>query len=239
MGDGDLEPGPVRYTEILAEVPAGDLQALIRGWLDGSQPHLDGRIILLGADLRPQAQREFSQALIAEVAFPALDASRPGPIYPRLKLLPLQTQLGPPTPFNKGAVRGQEPVHFSVQLDGLDPRSVVGVEPFSIGLRSGPKERGTPQLAGSRLTLTISANGAAELDQWHRSFLLQGNHTPKEERSLVLRILNANMSSALALQGQGVGILSLRRGPAASASGRIAGPLYQADLYVERWQLVP
>jgi hypothetical protein len=247
MGEGDVEPGPVRYTEILAEVPAGDLPALIRGWLDGSQLHLDGRVVLLGPDLRPQLQRDFSQALITEVAFPALDAGRTGPIFPRLKLLPLQSELASPMPATKASGhRAPESVQFSVQLDGLDQRWVRGVEPFSIGLRSGQKGQGTPRLAASRLTLTVSANGAAELDQWHRSFVLQGNHAPNAERSLALRILTANGSPALVLNGQGVGILSLRRGvasstrePGSSPREHMAGALYQADLYVERWQLAP
>jgi hypothetical protein len=49
---------------------------------------------------------------------------------------------------------------------------------------------------------------------------------------MTLRLLRSDVTSAFTMVGQGVGILALRRAPPSDV-----GPVFQADLYVERWEL--
>lgn len=220
-GNLDLRPGTVKYTEIVAEVMPGEITPLLRGWLDGSRPRVDGRFVVIDATGRAAMQRGFSQALITEVAVPALDARRPEPIYLKLKLAPAQTSLESPGNGGPGGSRrNQPPAGFSLQLDGLDPRWVSRIEAFTIGIK-----------AGTRLTVNITPAGAAQLTSWHDSFVLRPNGAPIQERFLSLRLLGSDGAPAITLVGQGVGILALRRAMSD------AGPVFQTDLYVERWEL--
>jgi hypothetical protein len=234
-GNPDLRPGPVRYTPIVAEVLPSELAGLARGWLDGSKPRLDGRFMVLGADGSPQMQRGFTQALITELGFPALDARQPGQIYLRLTLVPPETRSEPGAASPSGGYRGNKTavsVGFSLQLDGLDPRWVSRIEPFTIAASGRNQEQAGPIHAATRLTVTIAPAGAAQLTSWLESFVVMGNHQQGAERSLVLRILNPDMTSALTLGGHGVGILALRRVPSDQSSQ------FQVDLYVERWEVL-
>jgi hypothetical protein len=230
-GNLDLRPGPVRYTPIVAEVLPGEVGGLVRGWLDGSKPRLDGRFTVAGADGSHRTQRGFTQALIGELGFPALDARQREPIYLRLTLIPSDTR---PEQSN-GAYRGNKTegsVGFSLLLDGLDPRWVSRIEPFAITVGGQNTQQAGPTHNATRLTVTIAPAGAAQLTPWLESFVVMGNHQQNEERSLVLKLLKPDMTPGLTLGGHGVGILALRRVPQDS------GSLFQVDLYVERWEVL-
>lgn len=217
----DLQPGPVKYTEIVAEVVPAEVTALLRGWLDGTRPRVDGHFVVADATGRPQMQRGFTDALITELAVPALDARRLEPIYFKLRMTPAQTHLESPKGGVSGPSKTQPAAAFSLQLDGLDQRWVSRIEPFSIGIK-----------AGSRVTVTLAPAGAAQLTPWHDGFVLRPSGGPLQERSMTLRLLRSDGTAAFTLVGQGVGILALRRAPPSDM-----GPVFQADLYVERWEL--
>jgi hypothetical protein len=56
------------------------------------------------------------------------------------------------------------------------------------------------------------------------------------EKSLVLTLLAPDLTTRLLeLNGSGVGLVTLRRLPAATSTD--AAPKYQAQLYVEQWSL--
>lgn len=237
-GGFDAQPGPVRYSEVVAEVLPAEITTLLRGWLDGSRPRVDGRFVLIDSRGHPLMQRGFSQALITEVTVPALDARRSEPLYLRLRLAPSRTMLQPPGGVSATPAATPYPVAVRLQLDGLDPGSVQGVEEFTIAMTEGKREgvdrfEHTPAATTpSRVSVTVTPAGAAQLTPWHDGFVLAGDNGQSQERSLTFTILSREGRPVLTLLGQGVGILALRR-----VTKSLEQEAFQADLYVERWAI--
>jgi hypothetical protein len=230
LGPGDMRPGPVRYAEILAEAVPGDAAGLLRGWMDGTRLTVDGRYVILGADGRPLMERGFEQTRIIEVSLPALEARSADAIAVQLRMAPERTF--PMSGKGGGPAAGtmlRDAIAFSLQLDGLDAREVMAIAPFGLVRRPAPGSGGP---VGSRLTVTLTPAGATQLTSWHEDFVVRGRNEPGMERSLALRLIGRDGLPVLTLGGTGVGILAVRRMPAGGY-----GPTFQADLYVEQWQV--
>jgi hypothetical protein len=234
----DIHPGPVHYTDIVAKVALTDFGKLIAQWAATPQAPLDGRLV--GADFQYRAQyyRTFSQARLAEVAFPALDGASKDHGYLRLRITPPTTQLQAPPPGSSVAGKiGQKQKPwlvsaFTLDIPGLATQRVSRIEPFKIALKT--RANGTAFFAGTRLTVTFAAVDAGSWLDWQEQFLLKG---PGPERTLELKLLSSNLKDTLMeLKGSGVGLLSLA---AVAQEDNEKTARLRAELYVEKWQIVP
>ena len=238
-GNGvDVHPGPLHYRDIVAKVSLFDFGKFVSQWASAPQAPLDGRLV--GADFQYKAQyyRTFTQARLAEVAFPAFDAASKDHGYLQLRITPSTTQLqAPPPGSNVGGKLGAKQKAwlvsaFKLDIPGLATQRVSRIEPFKLALKTRPG--GLAYFGGTRLTVTFAAVDSAPWLDWEEAFLLKG---PGPERTLELKLLSPNLKDTLMeLKGSGVGLLSLAA-VAQDDADKVAR--LRAELYVERWQLVP
>lgn len=232
----DIHPGPIHYADVVAAIPLNRFVKLLSTWAAGQQGPLDGRVIGTEFDYKHGYQRSLKQARLTEVAFPALDGSSKDPGYLDLRLAPASTELAPLPGNYAGPKVGAKQKswllsNFRLDIPGLATTRVSRIEPFKLSLKTSG---GTSYLGGTRLTVTFRATDAATWLDWQDG-LLKGQPA---ERTLELVLLSPDLKQPLlTLKGSGVGLLSLAA-PAYVANSEKAGRA-RAELYVERWQIVP
>lgn len=236
-GGVDLRPGPVRYADIVAKVGLTEFGKLLGQWASGQQGPLEGRIV--GADFASKVQyyRSFPQAQLAEVGFPAFDGASKESGHLQLRLVPVSTKLEAPTPgANVPWTTGHKPKtwltsNFRLDIPGLATSKVSRIEPFKLAVKTSG---GATYVGGTRLTVTFAAKDAATWLEWQDQFFASGGSA---ERTLELKLLDPSLKDTLlTLKGSGVGLLSLAV-PGEGYTEKL--PRMRAELYVERWQIVP
>lgn len=232
----DLHPGPVRYTDIVATTRVTEFGAFLKQWASGQAGALDGRLIAFDFNYKPQYQKVFTQARLTEVIVPGLDGASKDVGYLQLRLAPANTRLeavppGAPTPYLGKTQNTWRMNDFSVDIPGLPTKRVATVAPFTLAMKPGRN-----YLGGTRLSLTFAAADVLPWAEWVDEFLVKGTGAP--ERTIEIKFFKPNWQGILlTLQGSGVGILSLTPMLQDRYSEKI--PRYRADLYVERWEVVP
>ena len=231
----DLRPGPVRYTDIVATAPVTQFTALLNQWASGQLGTLDGRLV--GYDgPKPEYQKVFTQARLTELAIPGLNGAGKDVGYLQLRLAPTSTRLEAPRPDTPSPSYGKGNAswhvnYFSVDIPGLPTRRVADVAPFSLALKPGRN-----YLGGTRLSMTFASVDLLPWAEWADEFLAKGTGAP--EKTIEIKLLYPNYKDPLLiLKGSGVGILSLIPVPQEPDGTKV--PRHRAELYVERWQLVP
>jgi hypothetical protein len=195
--------------------------------LRGRQPRLDGSIVEATYELEAVERRDFSQALISEIGFPALDVASNDQAALSVKLAAEQVrfrraggQLKPPLVKGKQWLASA----FRLELDGIDTSYVTRIDPFSITQRPGEG------LVLPDLTVTFGAGNTDALVQWHESFVIRGSNSPDAEKRGAIVFLAPDRSQELGrLDLSNVGISRLVRTTDASGRKRLT-----ASLYVER-----
>lgn len=232
----DLRPGPVRYTDIVASARVTQLGAFLSQWVAGQVGALDGRMIGYSFG-KPEYQKVFTQARLTELGIPGLDGAAKDVGYLRLHLVPAGMRVeavppGTPTAKALGAkVKRWQVNQFRVDIPGLPTSRVRAVAPFTLTMKPGRN-----YLGGTRLSITFASVDVMPWAEWADEFLVQGTGAP--ERTVELKLLEPDMKDVLlTLKGSGVGILSLA--PVTQEPNSEKMPLHRAELYVERWQLVP
>jgi hypothetical protein len=250
LGGGGLIPqhvANVKRTDIIAEVRPNEFTDLIREFLQEKYTAVDGRLVGLDLTLKPTSQVGFSRAMLTGVDLPALDVSSLDPAYLTIHLTPEAAQDQQPGSAPAGATTGAKQSlvrSFSLTIPGLETKRVTRIEPLSISTKLTPDQIGVVRVATTQpgklgwgyLTVTFSAADAASWMAWRDDFLIKGNNTNEAEKSLVLTLLSSDLTTRLLeLNGSGVGLVTLRRLPAATSTD--AAAKYQAQLYVEQWSV--
>jgi hypothetical protein len=237
-----MQPGTVHYADIVARVAPGAFSPIIGQWLQGIATPVTGRMIGVDYAQKPQYQRSFSNAQITEIAFPALDAASNDSGYLELRLSPPSTHLEvPPSgtqsvlPTGKGKSSAWLVRDFSLSSQGLDTKHVERIEPFHVVMKKTTGSHGGSYIAGTRLTVTLGSSSAASWVAWQEDFLVKTKGSP--ERTLTLEFLDGSGNKLLKLEGNGVGLLSLR--PVGQDASSQSLTRYKAELYVERWKILP
>jgi hypothetical protein len=162
----------------------------IKQTLDAKRPRKDGALVEATHDLSAIERREFVDALITEIGFPALDGASKDPAALTVKVAPGGIRFAPAS----GKV--QEPLAkektwlasgFRFELDGIDTSRASRIEAFTLrqgasgGL--GSSERPEPgRLEFPNLTVTFAATHADDLLGWHDDFLIHGNSGEEREK---------------------------------------------------------
>jgi|RhiMetdeSRZDD1v2_1073273.scaffolds.fasta_scaffold17871_2 hypothetical protein len=215
-----------------------------------SPPHRDGAILQCDYKFSVKVERPFQGALIAETAFPALDAASKQPGFMELRfaaaaVLPDEKPLTPlAVPLGKPSVQKLWMTSlFKLQLSGLDCSHVMRIEPFSI-LRKidtvTDAGGGVGLIAGSvefpNFRVSISTAHAQSWVDWHEDFVVKGNNTAPFEKSGSISLLNVALDELTRLELNGVGIFRL----VTEKPDRVESiPRVIADLYCEQMSLLP
>jgi hypothetical protein len=249
----DKHLGQVRYEDV--EVTAGlDLHAAFYQWIGGSfsgaATRKDGSIVAADFDYKAVAAKDFFQALITEVTFPALDGASKDAGFLTVKLSPgyvrYRKASGEKVTGTASKKAKQWLVsNFRVELGNLPCDRVVAVDSFTCKVQAADSHGETRDIVRTpgrmefpNLHLRIAATDAGAWVDWHKSFVIDGNCGPDQELAGSLRFLAPDLKTTLAqIDLVGVGIFRLATDDAPTAAAADAVATVVADLYCERMQL--
>jgi T4-like virus tail tube protein gp19 len=244
--------GPLRYEPLVLK-GGMDLDPAFYTWLENYQTQSkSGALIITDDDYKIVKRLEFSRALIAELALPALDASSKDTAYLTIILEAEQIKNGAVSVGQKlpasAAQKAQKkwlPSNFRLTIGGLDCTKVSQIAPLifrhkvvtqAIGEQRDPsKTQATFGL--SDLSFSQAISHSKTLEQWHQSFLIEGNNAEQNEKSGTLEFLTPDVKSTLlTITLSGLGIY--RIAPSTyEAKQEATTTTLSAQLYVEQAQL--
>lgn len=246
----------VVYEPIKFRAPVGSMSpqfwSLLGGMLSGDHKRMNGEIAV--ADFSGAVQRRvvFQNALVSELNIPALDGASKEMAYVDVTLAPEHTSMQEGggakvgTELMKTAQKRSLLANFRLSIDGLEQacKRVSKVEALvvkqSVQTDAIGSEREFMRAPGKieipNLVFTVPVADAAELQKWHKDFVIDGNNGDDKERGGTLELLTPDLaSSLLVLKFSNLGIFALS--PVAAAAGSDAVARMQAELYCESLSL--
>jgi hypothetical protein len=240
----------VDFEPILLQIGAGmgrPLYDWIASVLDGNPVRKSGEIIAVDANYATVSRVEFSNAAIASIGLPAMDASSKEPAYIMLELSPEFTRRrmgdGATLPAGIATKSGRWlRSNFKLDISGLQGATsrVATIEALTITRKSAASEIGAGRdyveepdsIDIANLVFTVPESGAEPLSSWHEDFVVRGNNGQDEERTGTLEYLSPDLKTPLlTIRFSGLGIFSLS--PEKSVSGQDTLRRMRAALYCE------
>ncbi len=241
--------GPLGYEPIRVEAGTGMATGFydwIRETLERRPAPRTGSLVALDFNFREVQRTNFFNALITEIAFPAVDASKKEPANIAVTFAPEAVRFAPgsgqPMSSVKQGPTAQKrliPAYFRLRIDGIDCTRVATIDPVLVrqkvnfdaagaGRPSGSRLLPTGILEISNLVVTLNEAGAASFYAWRDDFLASGNSADIRERNGTLEFLTPDLKTTLfVLTLKHVGIFSM--GAEQAGATRIV----RAKMYVE------
>jgi hypothetical protein len=218
--------------------------------LGGAAPRVHGAIAVADSEMKVQQRLLFTNALVTEVVFPALDVSSKEAAFMDVTLRPEQTRWEkakgePLAPDAKAAIARKTLLSsFDLTIDGVDCTGVQRIEPLTIrtttaegvvgSRREFVKEPGKLELPN--LVVLVPEPRAQGFLDWHKSFVIDGKNADEQEKTAVIRLLDAaRKEELLSFSFEHLGIFAAA--PVGSATQ--APPLLKAEMYCESMRLSP
>jgi hypothetical protein len=242
----------IRYEEI--SVNTGLDSKPILDWVaatwKGNYQRKNGSVLGLDYNYKIRSEREFTDALITETTFPALDAASGKEAgYLTVKIAPEVVRMKPGSGADaKGSIGAKQkmwlPSNFRFEMDGLDGDRVARIEPITVGQKVATNQVGefrdyekTPtSIEFSNLKISLSEAGAQSWFDWHDDFVVKGNNGDDKEKNGAIVFLTTDRKNELGrINLFNCGIYRLA--PAPQAPGRDAISRLMAELYCERMEL--
>jgi hypothetical protein len=202
--------GLVKYEDLTLHVGL-DLAAPLYDWIAASwqesPPTKSGSIVRFDFNFNAIDERDFANALLTQVAIPALDAVSKDPCRLGLKLSPEFTSHKKAS----GRVSGTPPggkawiaSHFRLAIDGLDTTKVSRIEAFTVRRpviieRSGggPAQRIPGKLDVPDLEILVSEAASQSWSDWFDDFVIAGNNDETHEKGGTLTFLAPDLQEEL------------------------------------------
>ena len=242
--------GSVRYDD-LRLAGGADVAPEFCSWLSsalaGKHTRKSGAVLRVDAMNRVVERLEFENALLAEVAFPALDGSSK-------EAAVLSARLSPGSARRRDGDGGRVQAaakpkawvraNFRLAIDGLDCSKVVSVEPLVVRTVVADTQAGEERFRQivptvveiGDLVVRFAESGARDMYAWHEDFVVNGNCGDDREKSGTLELLSpAGAEVVLTLTFGGLGIYKLTRAAAAAD----AVPIVTASMYCETLAVAP
>ncbi len=234
------EPFTMRIGMDMSKGFADWIEASFEG---GSVPE-NGSVIAANSSLHSLSEREFQDALISEVTFPALDGSSKDPAFFTIKLEPgrifYQSSAGDlnfdSTPRTKKWLAS----NFRVEIGDLPTNRVSKIDSFTWKQSIVQDEVGAfrdatlpaAKIEVPNLKLTIAMNDIEPWLDWHKSFVIDGNASESEELTGLITFLGPDLEEELATIGLShIGLIKLSLDKAEADAERAAQ--FTVELYVE------
>ena len=243
-------PGNVKVDDIAITCGAA-MSKQFYDWLEKSLNYSydrkDGAIITCDYDYQELVRLNFFEALIAEIGFPAVDASSKEPGKFNLKIATEYTELKYsqggsvlPVPIDPVKQKRWTASNFRLQVDGFDCRRVLKVDAITI------KQNIVENTIGERLifqkepaqidfpnvVVTIPENEIEPWYKWHKEFVMDGKSDPSKEKSGSLAYLTSDLSAELfSLSFTNLGIIKFTPDKHDSASDKLR--YVRVEMYCE------
>jgi phage tail-like protein len=208
----------VKYEDITVNCGTGMSKGFYN-WIKDSFDHKysrkNGAVISCDYNYKEHSRLTFSNALITEVGFPALDASSKDAAKMSIKLAPEYTRMTTSTDgpsVSGGKYKSDQsvqkkwlPSNFRLKIDGLDCTKVNKIEAITVKQKvvenavgeSRDYEREPAHLEIPNLVVTLAESHGKEFYQWHEDFVIKGNNGDDKEKGGSLEFLAPNLSDVL------------------------------------------
>ena len=211
------------------------LDRTVYAWLSeawtGKQKPRNGAIVSADANFNAKQRREFAQALITEVGFPASDAGSKEAAF-------LTVRFAPETVSSKKAsgkvqaaatarTKSWLPSNFRLEIDGLDCKKVNKIDAFTVKCAA--------PVDFPDLRITLAETSAQTWIDWHQSFVVAGDNSDRAEKNGKIVLLAQNLKDVLGeIRLFGLGIYRLA--PQKQEAGSEVVQHVVANLYCERME---
>jgi phage tail-like protein len=246
--------GNVKYEEITIKVGANMPKAFYQ-WLQetmaGQSSRKNGAIIAADYNYRETGRLTFTNALITEIGFPALDASSKDPAYITITISPEMTRRAKPTGKQLPAAGGGKqkqwlPANFRLRIDGLEKSTsrVSKIEALTVKQKVATDMVGEMRdyeieptsLEMPNLVVTFAEHDADAWYDWADSFIIDGDNGEEKEKNGTLEFLAPNLKEVLfSLNFRHLGIFKLA--PEKTEAGSEQIRRIKAEMYVEDMKL--
>jgi len=218
-------------------------------WVQSSIDHkvtrFDGAVINADFNHKEVGRLNFFQALVTEVAFPALDAASKDAAKMTVKFAPEYTRNIQKTggaikgEIGKGQQKKWLPANFKLEIDGLGDacKHVNKIEALTIKqkvvdnpvgeMRDFQKE--PAHIEFPNLVITLSEAYADQLFAWHENFVIKGLNDQGAEKNGMLQYLSSDLKPLFTLEFMGLGIFKCQKEKSEAHSENIAR--VKAEMY--------
>jgi phage tail-like protein len=256
--DGKKHLAGVVADPIRARVGSDDFSAFISAGLSdgggggGKMQRVNGTIHQTDYNYKVVASRDFTDAMLTEVSFPALDGASKDAAALTIVLQPEAVRDGGK---GSGAVLnaaggGKQTKKwmssmFRVTIPDVDASRVAKVDAITASRKLAESAVGerrdyqkTPQGAWqiSNVVLHVAQSHAGDFVKWHEDFVIKGNSGEDREKTMTIEMLDpAGQTPLMTVNLSGVGILAVTPVGAEAGSEQIARS--RVEMYAERLTL--
>jgi hypothetical protein len=198
-------------------------------------------------DRNSHLEQHFTEALLVETTFPALDASSKEPLYMTAKILPETIEVKAGSGRLDGQISSLQKLwsanSFSVNIDGVDCAGVNKVDSFTIKQKHKKFHYGSARLPTveptgiefPNLVLYVSLARAKGFFDWHDQYVVRGRRDTAMEKTGAITYRGPNGDALLTLNLKGVGITAVSIEKSEANSDKIK--LAKIELFVESMEL--
>ena len=232
----------VKFEDITVTCSAG-MSPAFYDWIQSSIAHKplrkSGAIIAADFNYNEKSRREFTNALITEIAFPAMDGASKDAAYMKLKVSPefVRTVPGSGKEVQGAALKQKKWLtsNFQFTLGNLPASRVNKVEALTIKQKVVQDPRGglvPGKLEYPNLTVYIPEPDAPKWYDWHDDFVIKGNNGQDAEQGGTLTYIDADLRTTLMTLGfSGVGMFKIA--PDKMEAGAEQIRRVKVEMYVE------
>jgi hypothetical protein len=232
--------GNVKYHDFALQLSLSMGQP-VKDWIDASLAmnalRRSGEIKIADVDRKVQEVREFSDALLTEIGFPACDGGAKDAAFLSLKFSPwiVRNKKGDGSILESPVDADQKTFtthNFNLSIDGIDAAAKVSrVDAIEIKQTVVRDNVGNERAASiapgkltfSNITITLAEADAGEFVAWHADFVINGNNEESQHKTGSLVYLDATrQKELLRLEFSGLGISTITPAPRGGPEDTIA-----------------
>ncbi len=251
--------GNVKFDDVTITCGTGMSQQFykwVKSSIDYDFERKEGAIVAADYDFKEVNRLNFSQGLITEVGFPALDATSKEPCKMSVKISPESTDMLfenrskaiTPAPIDAKKQKLWLPSFFRVNISGgggpgLNSTRVTKVDAIVIKQKVVENaigeelvfEKEPAQIDFPNLVLTVPEADAEGWYQWHKSFVIQGRSEQDQEKNGSLEYLAADRNTVLfTLNFYQLGIIKFQPDKLETGSDKLR--YVKVEMYCERME---
>ena len=205
--------GQVKYEPFTAEIGFSAAKPVfdwIRNTWARTYVRHNGAVIPVKANVQPDSETQFSNALLAETTIPACDASKREASFIKISFAPESTQSAAAEDINAQnspitEQKGWSCQDFSLTIDGLDCTKVIKIDSFTVKQKITTDNIGDARaiqnepakLEFPHLKIVMSESAAQGWYDWFKSFAIEGNNGESNEKNGTLTFYAPNMKDEL------------------------------------------
>lgn len=206
----------------------------------------NGRIVSLDQHMKVQYEKTFTEALISEIGFPAMDASAKEACSISLSFSPVKCEdkKGDDKGFDLPQDKNQKTFtthNFKLTIDGMDCKKISKVDGFTIKQKFATDAIGDQRIYDKvpsvvefpDLKVTFSSATQESWIKWHKQMVVDGQgHGGEAEKQGSLEYLAPDGKPIFTLKFMNIGIMNLSNDKFEGKGDQVAK--MTADMYVEQ-----